>query len=258
MFVYSKLSTKTSLTFNSHAFAVLYCGPVWFFFILLALLFAVVPDGWNYACNIAHAIEAGPTYSSVFLALPALARPPYGNPTTRIYGLATAIASFMYWGTDCDSAHSFDVIAVAYFPLFLWEALAVKQIKYKFVFMVSALFTTPILYVYSQRRPFKTPFSTYDSLMVTGPAAAIAIATNLAYMRYLNELHWKKDAATVALAGAAAGLLVLRTNEYIERDTAVKAFGTTAWGHILAGMALYVASVNTDIFMKIPIRPMCR
>lgn len=243
----------TKSQFSWYAFILLYCGPIWFAFLLLGLLLIILPHGWQYTCEYTGTIEPGPTYSSLFLALPALARPLYGNPTTRIYGLATAAVSFTYWGTACSPAYALDVILVAYFPLFLWESLAIKEERYKIAFAVCALLVTPLLFVYGHNTPSKTPFTTHDALLVTAPFAIVAIAITKVYKW---QKVTEKEVCAVALAVTAAVLLALRTKNHINKSASVAAFGTTTWGHICAGLALYVASVDTDLYMT-SLRPLC-
>ena len=221
------------------AFVVTYCGPIVFMFGLTIILFLALPKGWTCACDKDYAVELGPTYSSVFLALPALAKPHYGNLTTRVFGFLTAVASFVYWGTLCNVAHGLDVILVTFFPLFIWEALAVKRPLFKYVFALCALGALIGLSVYSYDKSYGTPFSSDDGLWVTVPVALGLLTANIIYVRWQRKAwRWKKELAAATLAGVAGGLLSFRRQS------------TITWGHVCAGLALYVASVDTDVYMK--------
>lgn len=221
------------------AFALRYCGPIVLMFAPLLILLLALPEGWKCSCNTNYVVESGPTYSSVFLALPAFAWPRYGNLVTRVYSIVTAVASFVYWATLCNVAHGLDVIMVAFFPLFLWEALAFKQALYKYAFALCALGVLIGLSVFAYNRPYGTPFAAYEGLWVTVPVAIGLLAANIIYVRWKTKAwRFKKEVAAAALAGIAGGLLSLRTHS------------STTWGHIYAGLALYVASVNTDLYMR--------
>lgn len=244
--------------FSWHAFLVVYCGPIILAFVLLGILLLALPHGWQFVCEYTGTIAPGPTYSSLFLALPAAARPPYGNPTSRMYGLALAVASFVFWGTGCSAAYALDVILVVYFPLFLWESLALNQPCYKGMFAACALVATFPLYAYARSQPTNTLFSTDNGLLVTGAVACAALALDkAATWRYSKEWRWKKDAWALAFAGTAAVLLSFRSMNRVNTTVTDAAFGTTTWGHACAGIALYVASVDTDVYMATPRKPLC-
>lgn len=242
---YRKLNDNTNLQFDKKKFVVRYVLPILVSFGAFTLLFAVLPSGWPYMCNKEYKIEAGPTYSSVMLALPLFAWPGYGKLSTRFYGTCLAAASFSWWGTHCPTAHALDVISAAYYPLFLWEALTVENVGIKVAFLAGVGITTPIFYFSAMSMPHDVPFNLRNALFVTGSFSGVLIALNVSMTK-----RWKKELATVVLAGIAGALLVLRWGKHIDEESAVQNFSTTTWGHVIAGIALYVASVNTDVFMS--------
>jgi hypothetical protein len=152
---------------------------------------------------------------------------------TMLYGVALAIVSFGYWWTQCTSWHRPDKHLTAFMPVVVVDALCQNKCLTFILGVVWAVCLAGI-------EGTGTSVDMYEMVLyATGPVA-IAILCVGWKRPELDFNYYNAFVSLACLGGAAFSLWLPSSNRHLTRSF----FQPTAFGHFLAGVSLYVASLK--------------